>query len=236
MDKRILISSCVRQKEEIFLEFLNSINHLIVPEGYTINKFFYLYNCSELTNYLKENEFLNIDIKEENKEIIINNYATIRTAILKKARDEKYDYLFIIDDSILLHPKTLSLLIKDNGDIVGNALWIKNRDRHFEINGNKDEEKGSYSNIEIFKNPGIYQVGWVQHCFLISNRIFNNSNISFYTIPDVDYFQNQEYAFCLKAKCNYPDLKILLDTRLPARSLCMENEYLRWMQEKKMYE
>ena len=236
MDKRILISTCVRQREEIFLEYLNSLNHLVIPNGYVVNKFFYFYNCPELTKHLKENEFLNAYSEKESKEIVLKNYATIRTAILKKARDEKYDYLFMVDDDILLHPKTLTLLLKDNADIIGNALWIKIGDRRLEINGNKDEERGQYSNLEHFKIPGVYEIGWTQYCTLISNKIFNNPNISYYTIPDVDSSQSQEYAFCLRAKCNFPDLKILLDTRLPARSLYMENEYSRWMQEKKIYE
>lgn len=236
MDKRILISTCVRQREEIFLEYLNSLNHLIIPNGYTINKFFYLYNCPELAKHLKENEFLNAYSEKENKEIIFKNYATIRTAILKKVRDEKYDYLFMVDDDILLHPKTLIVLLKNNSDIIGNALWIKTGDRHLTINGNKDEERGEYSNLEDFKKPGIYEVGWTQYCTLISNKIFNNSNISYYTIPDVDYLQSQEYALCLRAKCNFPDLKILLDTRLPARSLYTNEELLQWKKEKQYYE
>ena len=142
----------------------------------------------------------------------------------------------MVDDNILLHPKTLTLLLKDNGDIVGNALWIKIGDRRLEINGNKDEERGQYSNLDCFKIPGVYEIGWTQYCTLISSKIFNNPNISYYTVPDVDSSQSQEYAFCLRAKCNFPDLKILLDTRLPARSLYIENEYSRWMQDKKIYE
>ena len=142
----------------------------------------------------------------------------------------------MVDDDILLHPKTLTLLLKNNADIIGNALWIKIGDRRLEINGNKDEERGQYSNLDCFKIPGVYEIGWTQYCTLISSKIFNNPNISYYTVPDVDSSQSQEYAFCLRAKCNFPDLKILLDTRLPARSLYIENEYSRWMQEKKIYE
>ena len=233
MDKRILISSCIRQREEIFLEYLNSLNHLIIPNGYITDKFFFLYNCPELSKYLAEKEFSNARSENDTKESILKNYATLYTTILEKARNEKYDYLFIVDDDILLHPKTLLLLLNDKADIVGNALWTKIKSNTLEINGFKDEEKGQYSNIEQLKIPNVYKVGWVQYCTLISNKIFNNPNISYYPIQGIDYYQNQEYAFCLKAKCNFPNLEILLDTRLPARSIYIKEEYLRWIGEKK---
>ena len=39
MGKRILIAAPVHQDEKIFVEYLNSLNHLIIPKDYEINRF-----------------------------------------------------------------------------------------------------------------------------------------------------------------------------------------------------
>ena len=246
MGKRILIAAPVRQKTEIFKEYLNSLNHLIIPEEYEADKFFYLHNCPELSEFLQENEYQIVYgdseiIKENNKQkqwTYKNFYALyqMRTALLRKASQEKYDYLFTVDSDILLHPKTLITLLNDDKDIVGNMIWTKMENNNIGAICGKNEEWGAYENLEQFKIPGIYPVGWTCACLLISSRIFNNSNVSYWPIRGIDNTGCEDYAFCMRAKCNFYDLQVWIDTKLPARHLYHEKDFERWIKEKKQYE
>ena len=247
MGKRILIAAPVRQKPEVFKEYLNSLNHLIIPKDYEIKNFFYLHNCPELTEFLQEDEYeLIYDdseiLKEKNKQkqwTSKNFYALyqMRTALLRKASKEKYDYLFTVDSDILLHPQTLTLLLQDNKKVVGNMLWTKMNNEITAICG-KNEGWGAYSkeDLKILKTPGLYPIGWTCACVLISSEVYNNEKISYWPISGVDNTGCEDYAFCLRFKCNFPNEEVWIDTRLPARHLYHEKDYLRWIKEKKMYE
>ena len=248
MGKRILIAAPVRQKPEIFKEYLNSLEHLIIPNGYSINKFFYLHNCSDLKQFLQPDEYTIISdnseiLKENNKQKIWNkdNFKALyvmRTALLRKAAEEKYDFLFTVDSDILLHPKTLTLLLQDNKKIVGNMLWTKMSQSEPTAICGKNEEWGAYLPEELkkFKKPGVYSVGWTCACVLIDKEVFQNEKISYWPIQGVDNTGCEDYAFCLRFKCNFPEEKVWIDTRLPARHLYHEKDFERWMKEKNMYE
>lgn len=246
MEKRILIAAPVYQKEEIFKEYLNSIEHLKIPEGYKVNKFFYLHNSPNLAKFLKENEYelINDDatiIKEKNEqkkwtEKNFNALYKMRTALLQKAAKENYDYLFTIDSDILLHPNTLQNLLKDNKEIVGNMIWTKMENEKIEAICGKNEEWGAYDDLSQFMTPGLYPIGWTRACLLISSKIFNNPNISYFPISGVDNTGCEDYAFCLRVKCNFPNIQIWIDTKYPARHLYYEKDYNRWMKEKEKYE
>ncbi len=243
MDKRILIASPVHQKEEIFKEYLFSLNKLLIPSNCEVNYFFILHNCKILSKYLRKDQYIeynnNIDLNKEEgqqKQWEIENYnivADMRTKILQKAREEKYDYLFMVDSDVLLHPKTLSLFLKYNKDIIASLSWTKlNNNSSIDANCAQYEGWNKYNDIEIFKKPNLYKVGWTGRCTLISSKIFSNPNISYYQIPGVDNTGSEDYAFCLRCYCNFPDLKIYFDTMLPSRHLYQEKDYKRWIKEK----
>lgn len=247
MDKKILIATPVHQDEDIFREFLFSLNHLIIPYGYSADVFFILHNCPNLKVYLQEGQYTEINndviLRQEGangrKQWTQENYsivAEMRTSLLKKAREEKYDYLFMVDSDVLLHPKTLKMLITDNKDIVSSLSWTKpNLSSNLEIPCGMDEGWGVYKDVSFALNPALYAIGWTGRCTLISSRIFNNPNISYYQIPGVDNTGSEDYAFCLRCYCNFPDLEICMETRFPSRHLYNKKEYYRWMTEKAKY-
>lgn len=249
MGRRVLIAAPVRQKEEIFIEYLNSLNHLEIPNDVEIKKFFFLHNCPELAKYLNDDEYeLLTDnsplIKEVNKQKNwtqenFDALSSMRTLLLRKTAREEYDYLFTVDSDILIHPKTLKLLLNDNKKIVGNMVWTKMKNSGISAICGKDEEWGAYSGKELTilqKQPGIYPVGWTCACLLISSEICKNENISYWSIPYIDNTGCEDYAFCMRVKCNFPNTQIWIDNRLPARHLYHEKDYERWMAEKAKYE
>ena len=243
MGKRILIAAPVHQDERIFIEYLNSLNHLIIPKDYEINKFFYLHNCSNLKKFLEQSEyeeflddskydFFSHDFKE-------NNYSALsymRSYILEKARKENYDYVFSVDSDILLHPRTLQFLIKDNKDIVSMLYWSCNCNKGtgFQkkiVPNTYDLEYWKWWNQEDLTKKDLFERGIVMGDVLIGPRILQNKNINYFPISKIDYFTWEDYAFSLKAHINIPDLQVFLDTRLPARHLYREEDYIRWSKE-----
>ena len=243
MDKRILITSPVHQEEKIFKEYLYSLSHLIIPDGYKIDRYFYLHNCSNLSLFLKENEYEIIEnkinlIKKERHEWNSENFnivSIMRTKALEKARKEKYDYIFSIDSDVLIHPKTLHYLLQDNKDIVSMAYWYK-------LNQGIAENFFDYENWKKLKptleycKKGVYEVGITGAATLIGERIIKNEKINYYPIDCISFSKWEDYAFCLKAQVLIPDVQIAIDTRLPCRHLYTEKDYNRWIKDKKEYE
>ena len=245
MKKRILIATPVHQEENIFKEFLFSLNKLIIPNNFIANFFFILHNCSNLKKYLENNQYIEeIDktefkIPEEGRKFWKDeNFYTIskmRTKLLEKAREENYDYLFMVDSDVLLHPKLLQLLINDNKDIVSSLSWTK-PDTNTKIEAPCGPYEGwkMYDDVEFAKIPGLYKIGWTGRCTLISSKIFNNKNISYYPVQGVAY-SGEDYAFCLRCYCNIPNIEICIETRLPSRHLYNKKEYNRWIKEKNKF-
>ena len=245
MGKRILIAAPVHASEIMFQEYLNSLNHLIIPEDCEVEKFFILHNSSDLKKYLKENEYIEINnnIKVTKEVNLIKNWdknclnfvARMRSYLLNYASQNNFDYLFTVDSDILLHPKTLVQLLSDDKAIVGNMIWTKMGSEISAICGEK-ENWSAYTNNSFLTKPGLYPIGWTCACVLINSKIFNNPNINYIPIPGVDNTECEDYAFCLKILCNYPEEKVWIDTHYTARHLYHEKDLERWLKEKKQYE
>ena len=245
MGKRILIAAPVHQNEEIFKEYLNSLNHLIIPKDCEVKKFFYLHNSPKLKQFLQEEEYKEL-LDNSTYSLFLHefkkdNYSALsymRSSILEKARKENYDYVFSVDSDILLHPKTLQLALKDNKDIIGILNWSNN---YLGTTGKivpncYDLEYWKWWEYDGLINKTLYERGIVMGAVLIGPRVLQNKNINYYPISQYDYFTWEDYAFSLKAHVNIPDLQVFLETRLPARHLYREKDYIRWIKEKQQYE
>ena len=62
---KILLGAPVRQSEEIFKEYIKSLDNLEKPDNVTVDRYFYLHNSPDLAKYLKPNEYLNATTEEE---------------------------------------------------------------------------------------------------------------------------------------------------------------------------
>ena len=125
--KKILITAPVHQNENIFKEYLWSINRLELPEGYEIHKYFYLHNANNLKKFLSSNEYEifkdNTRIEQSDKTHIwkTENFTAVsqmRTLALEKGRKEKYDYIFSVDSDVILHKNTLIDLLSREKDAI----------------------------------------------------------------------------------------------------------------------
>lgn len=243
MEKRILIAVPVNEQEKIFKEYLISLNSLKIPDGYKADKFFILSKDSTLSTILNPKEYC-----YEDKNFLIDkekgfhnwtkdrfiNIAFLRTEILKKAREEKYDYLFTVDSDILLHPNTLSHLLNLNLPIVTEAVWTKNPDGITIMDGQYENWK--HFKNRTYKKTGLYEVNWSGMVTLIHSSIFNIETINYYPIKEVYGEYSEDWSFYCKIYCHFPDFNLYIDTKYPGRHLYNEACYQRWMKDKEEYE
>ena len=246
--KKILITAPVHQDIKIFKEYLWSLNRLEIPEGYEVHKYFYLHNAGYLKKFLQPNEYEvfndNTKVEESNITHIWNpeNFKAVsimRTKALEKARKEKYDYIFSVDSDIILHKKTLIDLITKEKNIISKAYWTiwDNRQPWVVLPNFYDErnENGIVfkENINKYKIIGVYPVGVACGPVLISSKIFNEPLINYYPIKIFSYSYWEDYAFAIRCKCIFPDIKIYTDTIHPALHLYRKEDYIKWEKEEK---
>ena len=248
--KKILITAPVHQDIKIFKEYLWSLNRLEIPEGYEVHKYFYLHNSNNLKKFLQSNEYeiFNDNTKVEQNEIThiwkIENFSAVsqmRTKALEKARREKYDYIFSVDSDVILHKKTLNDLLSREKDIISKIYWTAWDSRQPWLllpncyDSRSDNGRIVYKdqNIEKYKIMGTYETGVTGAAILISSKIFNEPLIDYYPIKVLSTSYWEDYAFCVKCKCLFPDLKIYIDTIHPAKHLYRQEDYNNWIKGEK---
>lgn len=247
--KKILITAPVHQDIKIFKEYLWSLNRLEIPEGYEIHKYFYLHNSPNLKKFLHSDEYEvfndNTRVEENNITHIwklenFNAVAEMRTKALEYARKNNFDYIFSVDSDIILHKKTLIDLISREKDLISKAYWTvwDNRQPWNVLPNFYDErnEKGVFfkKDIDNYKIIGTYEVGVTCGPILISSKIFNEPLVNYYPIKILSNSYWEDYAFAIRCKCIFPNIKIYTDTIHPARHLYRKKDYEEWKTKEKI--
>lgn len=139
--KKILIGTSVRQSEEVFKYYLDSLDKLIKPDGYEIHRLFCLHNSEHLRPilenhpcYKKTLDFIvhNDDISYTKDEVThnwnngaVDAITNIKNFILDYARYNGYEYMFFVDSDLILQPETLVSLVEAKKDIIAEIFWTK---------------------------------------------------------------------------------------------------------------
>lgn len=179
------------------------------------------------------------------KKVLIQRVSMYKDDIIKYSNDNNFDYLFLIDSDIVLNPNTINHLIKRNVDIISEIFWtswIKDTEATPQV-WLQDESSSyirdwdkNYSKKDIIqlkndfnsklKIPGIYEVGGLGACTLISKKAIK-MGIKFETIPNVSFW-GEDRHFCIRA--NVLGLKLYVDTVYPAYHI-YRPEYLNGVNE-----
>lgn len=173
------------------------------------------------------------------KESIIDKVIMYKNTIINIAKNQDFDYLFFIDSDIILHPFTLQQLILSNKDIISNIFWTKwSIDSVLEpqvwlqdvynmyktVADEKLSKKEILMESEIFrkklKKPGVYQVGGLGACTLLSKRVVH-SGVNFSRLYNVSFW-GEDRHFCIRAAALGFDL--FVDTHYPAYHLYRFND------------
>ncbi|MFZ5647341.1 MAG: glycosyltransferase [Bacillota bacterium] len=251
--KKILIASPVKQKTEILKEFLWSLEQLD-KKGLTVNYAFIddneggsvllrefasgrdnvtvlpgnspdPYICTENTHHWQEN--------------LIWKVAGYKDRFIQLAGEGGFDFLFLVDSDLVLHPKTLVHLADLGKDIVSEVYWTrwepdmiplpqvwagdqyrlhhKRRGEHLDDNeiGRRQAEF-----LEMLRKPGTYRVGGLGACTLISRKAIS-MGISFSEIYNLDLI-GEDRHFCVRAAAL--GLNLYADTHYPPYHIYRESE------------
>ncbi len=246
--KRILIGSPVRQEPDILEEFLDSLREL-KTQNMSIDYFFIddsenPVSSSKLNDFcqgctgsvvLEQGDRSGAYVRTEDthhwKENLIWKVADYKNRMLSHAVNNAYDYLFLVDSDIILHPDTLNQLISDEKDIVSEIFWTKWHKNsiplpqvwlydHYGLVPKKRLEQidSTESNrryqqfLEQLKTPGLYEVGGLGACTLISSTALK-AGVSFNEIYNLSFW-GEDRHFCVRAAAL--GFKLYVDTNCPA--------------------
>ena len=244
---RVLLGSPVRQKAEILSNFLLSIKELSLS---TIDVDFYFIddNIEEessqlLVSFATENPNTLITKVEDDRPYICNEsthiweeeliwkVAEFKNNIINKALEDDYDYLFLVDSDLVLHPQTLEHLVSLKKDIVSEIFWTRWQPDFPELpqvwvsdqynlfnclRGENLTENQVLQRVLQFLNqlkmPGIYKVGGLGACTLISMRAIQ-AGVNFKEIYNIS-FMGEDRHFCIRAAAL--GFELFVDTHYPA--------------------
>lgn len=245
---KVLLGSPVRQKKEVLNLFLRSIKELNRGSFIDIDYYFVDDNVDNESGSLLAHfaeEFPNtVLIKPEESDAYICNedghvwhedliwkVAGYKNGMIEKALADDYDYLFLVDSDLILHPKTLEQLIYVKKDITSEIFWTK-WERDFpklpqvwmsdQYNLYENLRGESLSADEILKRvqnfiktlsvPGVYLVGGLGACTLISKKALY-AGVNFDEIYNVSFI-GEDRHFCIRAAAL--GFQLFVDTNYPA--------------------
>jgi glycosyltransferase involved in cell wall biosynthesis len=183
-----------------------------------------VYVCNEVTHYWNDD--------------LVWKVAGFKDKIIEVARDEEFDYLFFIDSDIVLHPMTLHQLVSANKEIISNIfwttwvpggpnlpqVWLTDVYNLYELKSSQEkitqEEALRRQNefIGKLKKPGVYEVGGLGACTLISRQALQKG-ISFRKIKNLTFW-GEDRHFCVRAAAL--GIPLFVETTYPAYHIYRE--------------
>lgn len=248
---RVLIGSPIRQQPKILKEFLESLENLekntytvdycfvndnVDPESEAIIQSFantHHPSCTLLktADSPKQSDYIANELTHIWPEELTWKVAAFKDRIIQIAREKDYDYLFLIDSDLVLHPKTLEKLLEGNKGILCNIfwtswqpgtfempqVWMQDEYSFYEKEGNhslSEQEKGDkmWAFMNQLRVPGIYEVGGLGACTLI-DRATLKKDISFKKIKNISFW-GEDRHFCIRAAAL--GIPLYVDTHYPA--------------------
>ncbi len=252
---RVLIGSPIHQKPIVLKEFLNSLLRLNVAD---IELDFHLVDdndddessrlLQEFKNmgdhiYLQSSGFHDAYIRNDTTHFwntnLVWKVANFKNLMINRAQTLNYDYLFLIDSDLILHPDTLRHLIGANKDIISEVFWTQWQPEtmfqpqvwmHDEYNqwellpGEKlqpeEINRRFHEFIAKMRIPGIYEVGGLGACTLISQHAIK-AGVSYNQIRNISYW-GEDRHFCIRAAAL--GIPLFVDTHYPALHLYRDSD------------
>lgn len=240
---KVLISCCARQKENIFREFMESLSHLNTngldigygfvfhnwPEGEALAKEYPLSGPLLCAHHQSMNAYVVSEVTHQWNDPLINDMILMKNALLRTCLQENYDYIFIVDSDLYLHPDTLQTLVSRQKDIIAEAFWTRWKPDQPELPNAWDYDHYSFyeNSIDLWRHPGVYPVGGTGACILISANAIKQG-VRFDRVPNVSWWGEDRY-FQLHASTR--GIPLWLDTTCPVYHIYRESalvELQRW--------
>jgi hypothetical protein len=254
---RVLIAAPVRQKPVILQHFLDGLQRLDTT-GLEVAYLFVDNNddpqASQMLRAFAEQvsapvHRLRVPVAEPYQrtetthhwtESLIWRLAAIKDGILHAALQHGYDYAFLVDSDLVLHPQTLRRMVGCRRDILSQVFWtVWSPDQpplpnvwyadHYNLYRARREQilndaaKGQ--RIEAFLNAlafyaGVYRVSGLGACTLIARRAIE-AGVNFSELRG-SLHAGEDRHFCLRAEAL--GFRLFADTTLPPLHLYRESE------------
>ncbi len=254
----ILVGSPIRQKPAILTEFLASLERL--PQAEYVLHYYFIDDNDDPASVALLHDFAQrhgaqctiaraqsvdhdtpyhcTETTHAWNEALIWKVAAFKNKIIKHARTMAYDYLFLIDSDIVLHPRTLNQLIAARKDIISNIFWTRWMPDAPELPqvwlseaynlytseiGEKltqaEKDARTQCFLEQLRVPGVYEVGGLGACTLISAHALA-CGVNFKRINNI-LFWGEDRHFCIRAQAL--GLSLFVDTHYPSYHIYRES-------------
>lgn len=253
--KRVLLGSPIHQKPPILRQFLDSLLRLR-RQGFELDFYFIddnddaassallqEFKASGNSVFLQPSGFRDAYIRDDRTHFWNSNLvwkvASFKNLMIRRAEAFGYDYLFLIDSDLILHPDTVIHLLQTEKDIISEVFWTQWQPdtmlqpqvwMHDEYNqwevlpGEKLTPEEINHRFHAFlaklRQPGIYEVGGLGACTLISRRAID-CGVSYDIIPNLSYW-GEDRHFCIRAAAL--GIPLYVDTHYPALHLYRDSD------------
>jgi len=250
MMKKILVGSPVHQKTAILKEFLNALAKLNT-DGLDLHFYFIDDNeeessSAELEKFKNEHPFVRV---EKNTEAMVYNEASHhwkndviekvgknKDKILKFAKENDFDFVFLVDSDLVLHPLTLIHLSSLEKEVVSEVFYTAWTENTFEMpqvwlydeygftNDKKLSEEAKsklfFEFVTMLKQPGTYPVGGLGACTMISKSALEKG-VLFEKIYNLTFW-GEDRHFCIRAAAL--NIQLFASTFYPPLHLYRESD------------
>lgn len=206
------------KSKKILRDFKSSVENVIIEDS---------------SNFFAENNIKYVCTESNHiwKKELIERITDFKNKIINYSSEKDFDYLFFIDSDIVLTPCTLKHLLSRKLDIVSNVFWtqfvnggplvpqvwlqdesncyLRDWDNELTLSLKKQKNANFINQLKI---PGIYKVGGLGACTLISSKAIKKG-VNFSLIENLSFW-GEDRHFCVRAKAL--GLELYVDTVYPA--------------------
>lgn len=249
--KNILVGSPIRQHPEILKEFLLSLEE-VEKDSFTFDYCFVDDNTDPTSKeQLKEfaakhaghcfilppetpaeaSLYITDEVTHRWTDELVWKVAAFKDRIITLAKEKNYDYLFLVDSDIVLHPRAIEQLLTDGKGVVSNIfwtswtpgtiempqVWLQDEYNFYEVRNNQKPsaeimDTAFWAFMAKLRVPGVYEVGGLGACTLIDKASLGKG-INFKKIKNVSFW-GEDRHFCIRAAAL--DIPLYVDTHYPA--------------------
>tara|TARA_R110002020_G_scaffold172125_4_gene362341 strand:- start:5982 stop:6833 length:852 start_codon:yes stop_codon:yes gene_type:complete len=231
----------------LHLESLKKINSENIEITYTffddnvdIQSSFLLGEFLDLIPNSRELKFKNIrDNGYCNKDrwspTLYNRITSIKDEAIKYfLENNNFDYLFLTDADLVVHPQTLVALVGANKDFCTEIFWTRFESSSFCTPNAWYSKHGGFNEIDLIRlsKRGTYPVDYTGACTLLSRKLLE-TGVRFERITNIEYLGEDKH-FCIRAAvmgfsayCNtdYPAFHIYRENLLPKAKAILESNF-----------